>query len=144
MLLNSKEVTDVLKAIEVLIAVNYKSDNRYELDKVIPFIQEKIVQMKQEPEIVRKLELYQRQYGINVYNYINKAYLSFEEFKKEIVHLLDTCEKLKDLIIEYRQLLPKIPFNKRRRVEQLLVRPDKLSEAYRMLANIKGGFVNGK
>lgn len=137
-MLRDNEVKDISRIIEALIIADRKSNGRYKLDRLIVPLQGAAAQMKQEPEILRKLELYHTQYGINTYNYINKVYPDLDAFKEEMTQLLETCEKLKVLIIEFRQIFSKIPVNNRRQLEQLLVRPDKLEEAQRLFANIKG------
>lgn len=137
-MLRDNEVKDISRIIGALATLDHKSNGRYKLERIVASLQDIMAEMKQEAEILRKLELYHMQYGINTYSYINKVYPDLEAFKKEMAQLLDTCEKLKDLIIEYRQISNKMPINKRRQLEQVLIRPDRLEEAQRLFANIKG------
>lgn len=137
-MLRDTDVKDINRIIDALINADRKSNGRYKLDRIITPLQGTAAQMKDEPEILRKLELYHTQFGINTYNYINKVYPDLDAFKKEMAQLLEACEKLKVLILEYRQIYTRLPQNSRRQLEQLLVRPDKVDEAQRLFANLKG------
>lgn len=137
-MLRDTDVKDINRIIDALVRADQKSNGRYKLDHVIALLRASAVQMQDEPEILRRLELYHTQFGINTYNYINKSYSDLDTFKKEMTQLLATCEKLKQLIIEYRQIYTKLPLNARRQLESLLVRPEKVEEAQRLFANLKG------
>lgn len=140
-MLNDTDVKEINRILSTLIVIDKKSNNRYKLDQLLGPLQAKFNIMKLEPEILRKLESYHVQFGINTYSYLNKGYTDIETFKKEMTQLLAACEKLKNLILEYRPISSKMPVNNRRELEQLLIKPEKVEEASRLFYNLKGRII---
>ena len=140
-MLNDTDVKEINRILSTLIVIDKKSNNRYKLDQLLGPLQAKFNIMKLEPEILRKLESYHVQFGINTYSYLNKGYTDIETFKKEMTQLLAACEKLKNLIPEYRPISSKMPVNNRRELEQLLIKPEKVEEASRLFYNLKGRII---